>query len=127
MGSAFEEGGKRDMTARYGQDLRIAPRGEDREAVADDRDDDAGDPQAEANADRGGERAVEDRKRAGRAGEHDRLGKGAMHRHREAGEILVHHATSAPPPKLKKFRKKEDAANATDSPKTIWISRRMPP
>src|SRR3546814_1130865 len=49
-----------------------------------------------------------------------------MHRHREAGQVLLHQ-TSAPPPKLKKERKKELAAKATDRPKTIWISRRKPP
>src|SRR3546814_15419104 len=49
-----------------------------------------------------------------------------MHRHREAGQVLLHQ-TSAPPPKLKKERKQELAAKATDRPKTIWISRRKPP
>src|SRR5690606_6459283 len=37
------------------------------------------------------------------------------------------HATSAPPPKLKKERKKDEAAKAIDRPNTIWISRRNPP
>src|SRR3546814_7706777 len=37
------------------------------------------------------------------------------------------HAISAPPPKLKKLRKKLDAANAIDRPNTIWIRRRKPP
>src|SRR3546814_6102091 len=37
MGSAFEDSGKRDVAARDGEDLRIAPRGEDGEAVADHR------------------------------------------------------------------------------------------
>lgn len=44
---------------------------------------------------------------------------------REAGKILLAHQTSAPPPKLKKLRKKEEAANATDRPKTIWINGRI--
>src|SRR3546814_10479147 len=34
------------------------------------------------------------------------------------------HQTSAPPPKEKKERKKLEAANAIDRPKTIWTSRR---
>src|SRR5690606_40766203 len=38
----------------------------------------------------------------------------------------VSHQTSAPPPKEKKLRKKELAAKAMESPKTIWISRRAP-
>jgi hypothetical protein len=37
------------------------------------------------------------------------------------------HAISAPPPKLKKLRKKLDAAKAIDRPKTIWMRRRKPP
>src|SRR5687767_4475522 len=37
------------------------------------------------------------------------------------------HDSSAPPPKLKNERKNDEAANAIDSPKTIWISRRKPP
>src|SRR3546814_13075781 len=39
----------------------------------------------------------------------------------------VRHQTSAPPPKLKKLRKNELAANAMVRPNTIWISRRKPP
>src|SRR6267378_1140253 len=37
------------------------------------------------------------------------------------------HVINAPPAKLKKVRKKELAAKAIDSPKTIWINRRIPP
>ena len=37
------------------------------------------------------------------------------------------HQTSAPPPNEKNDRKKLDAANAIDRPKTIWIRRRDPP
>src|SRR3546814_7654610 len=37
------------------------------------------------------------------------------------------HEISAPPPKLKKLRKKEEAAKAIDSPKMIWMRRRNPP
>src|SRR3546814_556206 len=37
------------------------------------------------------------------------------------------HAMSAPPPKLKKERKKLDAAKAIDRPNTIWMRRRKPP
>src|SRR3546814_7940382 len=61
---------------------------------------------------------MDDGERTRRAGEQDRFGERAMHRHREAGQVLLHQ-TSAPPPKLKKERKKELAAKATDRPKTI--------
>src|SRR3546814_13309841 len=37
------------------------------------------------------------------------------------------HEISAPPPKLKKLRKKEEAAKAIASPKMIWMRRRNPP
>src|SRR5437868_853747 len=37
------------------------------------------------------------------------------------------HATTAPPENEKNDRKNEDAANAIDSPNTIWISLRKPP
>ena len=52
-----------------------------------------------------------------------------MQRGLEAFDMLAGaaHAISAPPPKLKKLRKKLDAANAIDRPKMIWISRRKPP
>src|SRR3546814_16204487 len=49
-----------------------------------------------------------------------------VQRHLEAGRGLAH-ATTAPPAKEKNDRKNEDAANAIDSPNTIWISRRNPP
>ena len=88
----------------------------------------AGDPEAQAQPDGGGERAVDDRDRARRAAEQDRLGQSAMDRGVEAGDRLVMlHQTSAPPPNWKKDRKKELAAKAIDRPKTIWISRRKPP
>src|SRR3546814_2170994 len=126
MGSAFEESGKRHVAARDGEYLRIAPRGEDGEAVADHRHDETSDPEPEPDPDRGGQRSIDDGERTRRAGEQDRFGERAMHRHREAGQVLLH-PTSAPPPKLKKERKKELAAKATDRQKTTWIRRRKPP
>src|SRR3546814_8697508 len=51
-----------------------------------------------------------------------------MQRHLEAaGELIGRTHTTAPPEKLKKDRKNEDAANAMDRPKTIWTSLRKPP
>src|SRR3546814_7865412 len=51
-----------------------------------------------------------------------------MQRHLEAaGELIGRTHTTAPPEKLKKDRKNEDAANAMDRPKTIWPSLRKPP
>ncbi len=88
----------------------------------------AGDPEAQAKADRGGQRAVDDRDRARRAAEQDRLGQRAMDRRLEAGDALgLLHRDQRPAAELKNDRKKLDAAKAIDRPKTIWISRRKPP
>src|SRR3546814_17492615 len=63
----------------------------------------------------------------------DLLGKRAIDRRLKAfdrpGRMIRRGrlAISAPPPKLKKDRKKLDAAKAIDRPKTIWISLRKPP
>src|SRR5690606_19929739 len=93
---------------------------------------DAREPQLETEPDGPGQRAIEDRHRARRAAEQDRLGQGAMNRDGEARhsiELFEHsgHQITAPPPKEKNERKKLDAANAMEMPKTIWISRRKPP
>src|SRR3546814_17755797 len=60
-----------------------------------------------------------------RAAEQQRRAERAVDRHFEAVDMLAatDHAISAPPPKLKKDRKKLDAANAIDRPNTIWIRR----
>src|SRR3546814_4190203 len=56
------------------------------------------------------------------------LFRSTMQRHLEAaGELIGRTHTTAPPEKLKKDRKNEDAANAMDRPKTIWTSLRKPP
>src|SRR3546814_15358071 len=58
MGSAFEDSGKRDVAARDGEDLRIAPRGEDGADVADHRHDATSDPEPEPDPDRDGQRLI---------------------------------------------------------------------
>src|SRR5690606_38131361 len=100
--------------------------------VADGPDQDAGEPELEAETHGPGQGAVEDRNGARCPAEQDRLGQGAVNRHREARHgierLEAHgHQTSAPPPKLKNDRKKLDAAKAMEMLKTIWISRRKPP
>src|SRR3546814_12532514 len=52
-----------------------------------------------------------------------------MDRYLEPLDVLsgTDHEISAPQPKLKKDRKKLEAAKAIDKPKTIWIRRRKPP
>src|SRR3546814_14746359 len=88
----------------------------------------AGDPEPEAQSDGAGEHSVDDGKAARRTAEQDGLTERAVDRRVIARDVVrtVHH-TSAPPPKLKKLRKKELAAKAIDRPNTIWISRRNPP
>src|SRR3546814_303879 len=86
----------------------------------------------QAETEGGRESAIEDRNRTRRAAEQDMFGQGAVHRHRKTRHLCSmvgrhRHQTSAPPPKEKKERKKLDAANAIERPKTIWIRRRNPP
>src|SRR3546814_1126742 len=87
MGSAFEDSGKRDVAARDGEDLRIAPRGEDGEAVADHRHDETSDPEPEPDPDRGGQRSIDDGERTRRAGEQDRFGERAMRSEEHTSEL----------------------------------------
>src|SRR5690606_32380887 len=89
---------------------------------------DACQPLLEAEADRCRDGPVDDREAARRPGEQDRLAEAGVDRRLEALDVPAGaHPTSAPPPKLKKLRKKDEAANAIERPKTIWISRRNPP
>lgn len=87
-------------------------------------------PQAEAQRRR--QRAVENGEAARRAAEQDVLGQRPVDRHGIARHFAgivgrICHQTSAPPLNEKNDRKKLDAANAIERPKTIWISRRKPP
>src|SRR5215470_959191 len=81
------------------------------------------DPQAQAQADGGRQRTVEDGDRSWCACEQDRLRERAVDWRLEAGNELmgndIGHQMSAPPAKEKKDRKKDEAANAIDRPKTI--------
>src|SRR3569623_898063 len=119
------------MTDEDGGEVRVAPRGDDRDRVTRRPDQQAHDPLLETEAEGCGDRPVDDRQSARRATQKDRRSETGVDRHLEALERRsgpgVGHQTSAPPPKLKKLRKKEDAANAIERPKTIWISRRNPP
>src|SRR5512135_1411764 len=84
-----------------------------RDRMPDDPDQEAGEPQPEAQPDRGRDRADDDCDPAGGAGEQDRLGEGMVQRHLESFDA---HWTSAPPPKAKNARKKLVAAKAIVSP-----------
>src|SRR5690606_36863040 len=106
--------------------LRIALRREHGERVAKGPDENAGNPEPQAQAERRRQRAVDDGDGARRAGEQDRLGERAVQRYFEAFDVCGHH-TSAPPPKEKNARKKLVAAKAIDRPNTICRSRRKPP
>src|SRR5690606_23253444 len=129
--SHAQEAGNAQVPARDLDEHRIALRRPHRREVADHPKPDADEPEPQAEPERGGERAVEDGDRARRAAEEDVLGQRPVNRHREAGDLggIKHtsHYTTAPPPKLKKLRKKELAANAIDRPNTICTSLRKPP
>src|SRR3546814_6872023 len=117
------------MAGEHGGEVWIALGGEYRQRVPDDPQHQAGDPllQAEPHGRRHG--AVDDGDGARRAAEQDRLGQRPVQRRLEPLDMVdaVRHQTSAPPPKLKKLRKNELAANAMVRPNRIWISRRKPP
>ena len=115
-----------EVAEQHRREMRVAPGGEDGEAVPRRPQDDAGDPLLEPEPDRGGDRAVDDRESTRGAAEQDRRPERAVDRHLKPGDVLgagvvdgPAHAISAPPPKLKKLRKKLDAANAIDRPNTI--------
>src|SRR5690625_27117 len=117
-----------DVPGKHGHELRVKPRAPDRQRMADDPQQQAWNPQLQAQPDSGGQGAVGNGDRTRRAAHQDRLGQRAMQRHFKAsGKFLGRIHTMAPPEKLKNDRKKEDAANAIDKPKTIWISLRKPP
>src|SRR3546814_526348 len=116
-----------EVTGQDGCEVGIAFRCEHREAVSGEPEQQPRDPLLKPQPHRGGECAVEDRDPARRAAEQDRLGERPVQRHFEAVDGTGAHQTSAPPPKLKKDRKKLDAAKAIDRPNTIWISLRKPP
>src|SRR5581483_7196479 len=109
---------------------RLALGGPDRRRVADGPEQRAGNPQTETEGDRRRDRAVGDRHGSWRSAHQDGIGESAVDGREEAGHVGIDdrgHQTSAPPEKLKKVRKKLDAAKAIDRPNTIWISRRKPP
>ena len=97
---------------------RVAPRRPAGNQVSDRPEQDAAQPKAQAETERGRQGAVEDGDRTRGAAQEDRFGERAMNGRHEAGNGLVHQI-NAPPPKLKKERKKLDAAKAMLRPKTI--------
>src|SRR3546814_7926980 len=100
----------------------------DRKHMTDCPDGKASEPEAQAEANRARQRAIDDGECTRRTAEQDRRGQCAVERSIEAGDVVCRrHQISAPPPKLKKLRKKLDAAKAMERPNTIWISRRKPP
>eukprot|EP00873_Tetraselmis_striata_P031438 jgi/Tetstr1/451702/TSEL_038738.t1 len=124
--------GDAEVAARDLDEERIALGGPDGGDVTDGPDQDAGQPELEAEAHGSGQRAIEDRDGAWCSAKQDRFGQGAVNRHTESRNrverLETHrHQTSAPPPKLKNERKKLDAAKAMEIPKTIWMRRRKPP
>src|SRR3546814_845278 len=117
-----------DVPREHLHELRIDARPPYRERMADDPHHQTRNPQLQAQSHGGGQRAVGNGDRARRTAQQDGFGQRTMQRHLEAaGELIGRTHTTAPPEKLKKDRKNEDAANAMDRPKTIWTSLRKPP
>src|SRR5947208_9244549 len=105
---------------------RIALRGPDGSGMTDCPDQEARDPQPQAEAERSGHGAVDDGDRTRHPAKQDRFGQRAVHRNCKTFNRSVHQI-STPPPNEKNARKKLEAANAIDRPNTIWIWRRKPP
>src|SRR5690606_38992232 len=124
-----QQRGLLDMPGEHLQELRIQAGAPHRQREADQPQCQAWQPQLQAQADHGRQGPVDDRHVAWRTAQPERLGERAVQRHLEAEDEfeLAVHATTAPPAKLKKLRKNEDAAKAIDRPKAIWISLRKPP
>mmetsp|Transcript_42340 Transcript_42340/g.99569 ORF Transcript_42340/g.99569 Transcript_42340/m.99569 type:complete len:365 (-) Transcript_42340:494-1588(-) len=121
-----------DMAREDLHEPRIDTRAPDRQRMAGDPEHQARNPQLQAQAHGRGQGAIGNRHRARRAAQQDRLGQRAVQWHFEPRSEPLHAIvgrahTTAPPEKLKNDRKNEDAANAIDRPKTIWISLRKPP
>src|SRR3546814_2047182 len=83
-----------------------------------------GDPLLEAKADGGSQRPVDDCKATRRAAEQQRRAERAVDRHFEAVDMLAatDHAISAPPPKLKKDRKKRSEEHTSELQSLMRIS-----
>src|SRR3546814_18313075 len=115
-----------EMAGQNGHEVGIALRGEHRERVPERPDHQPGDPLLQPQTKRGGDRPVDDRDCTRGAPEQNRLGKRPVQRSLEPLDMgaCPDHEISAPPPKLKKLRKKEEAAKAIDSPQMTWMRRR---
>src|SRR5262245_47559699 len=122
-------GGVAQVPPHHVDELSVAFRSPHRGGMAYGPQQKARNPEPEAQCDRRRERAVGDGDGPRRAAEQDRIAQRPMDRRMEADDGVRHlaHPTTAPPPKEKKLRKNELAANAIDSPNTIWIRRRKPP
>ena len=80
--------GDAEVSAHDLDEVRIALGGPDGGHVADEPKQEARDPKAQTDAERGGERAVEDRDGARRAAHQDRFGQRAMNGRDEAWDLL---------------------------------------
>ena len=85
--SDLEMTGKPQMSASDLDEERIAPRGPDRHHMAQEADDDPGDPELQPEPDGPGQRAVQDREGPRRAGQQDRLGQRPVDRDGEARHV----------------------------------------
>src|SRR3546814_17547530 len=98
-----------EMAGQNGHEVGIALRGEHRERVPERPDHQPGDPLLQPQTKRGGDRPVDDRDCTRGAPEQNRLGKRPVQRSLEPLDMgaCPDHEISAPPPQLKKLRKKE--------------------
>src|ERR1700744_4729397 len=114
------------VPCKHLHELRIDPRTPHGACMTDEPPCDPRPRELEPQSNRRGQRAVGYCHSARSTAEQDGLGQGSVQRHLETRGRRTH-PTSAPPEKEKNVRKKLEAANAIESPKTIWINRRKPP
>jgi PAS domain S-box-containing protein len=95
--SRVEMTGDAEVSANNLDKVRIALGRPNGSHMADKPKQEARDPKAQTDAERGGERAVDDSDGARRAAHQDRLGQCAMHGRDEAWDFCIHQITTPPP------------------------------
>src|SRR4051794_25430276 len=106
-----------EVAQQHRREIGVAAGGEDRAAVADRPQGAPGEPLLEPEPDRGGDGPDDDGQPARGTAEQDGRAERSMDRRLEPFDMAggrgrgSAHPTKAPPPKLKKERKKDEAAN----------------
>src|SRR5690606_15714641 len=117
------------MPQEHRHKLRVSLRTPHRQGMPQQPQHQAGQPQLQTQPDCGSQRTVGNGHGTWCPAQQNLLGQCPVQRHLETVGECGHsvHATTAPPEKLKKDRKNEEAAKAMERPNTICTSLRKPP